>query len=554
MENQRKLKFDGKRIIRDVLVADFIVFATLAIQFAYFYISNNAIFFDIIFEFYFSVAACVLCLLGVKYRTNLLYSIVNSIIFAFCGVLSFLVLLIFNGPFDSLMFALGTVMLVLNLTAFVINLSTQIRTHWRKNFIKTFNWGRVSGKRVVQVLSVMGLIAFFAIGSAFSFWYQYTVRAPDGARTTSSFWGSPDLDKEEWSSIIAVSDNYTLQVDNTTLVDDPPGFLDGSFAYVKNVTFVGDTFNYCNYSEGAESYPNGTVFLSTPLPNFTNVNISFYYVNNSKLLQDLSYCNSTIHLTDRGDFIYHSNPFLYISTTYKFQLMEYYNISFYMSVDHSSGYPTAFNYQDYVPECYQTLDWGKQWDHFLGLSIDFEGGPTAIPTGSPGGVELPLGSLYPEDRTFPDIDRLHWYFINEQNETLFHDAWLAYEGVYAYASYLGLKTYAIISDEGLYELIDDDMDCHRLPIVPITKNPDVLFGVMSYQQNNSYLRFKMYRDCVDQISIFGDRGRSLLTGWIELESTWYTNDDTGFDRYVEDLLIAQAAGMEEVFHGHLRGV
>jgi hypothetical protein len=50
------------------------------------------------------------------------------------------------------------------------------------------------------------------------------------------------------------------------------------------------------------------------------------------------------------------------------------------------------------------------------------------------------------------------------------------------------------------------------------------------------------------MQILGNQGDSLLTGWIYDGATYYTNDEIGFQRYANDCLIAQAAGLTEIFH------
>jgi hypothetical protein len=58
----------------------------------------------------------------------------------------------------------------------------------------------------------------------------------------------------------------------------------------------------------------------------------------------------------------------------------------------------------------------------------------------------------------------------------------------------------------------------------------------------------VYQGCTDQINLLGDQGKSILLGWIANGTRYYTDDEVGFQRYVEDCKIAQASGMEEIYH------
>ncbi|MHA1715886.1 MAG: hypothetical protein ACTSXP_09595, partial [Promethearchaeota archaeon] len=47
---------------------------------------------------------------------------------------------------------------------------------------------------------------------------------------------------------------------------------------------------------------------------------------------------------------------------------------------------------------------------------------------------------------------------------------------------------------------------------------------------------------------YGDQGKSILTGWIAKNTSYYTDDVMGLGRYIEDILVCQAAGMTEIFN------
>ncbi len=78
---------------------------------------------------------------------------------------------------------------------------------------------------------------------------------------------------------------------------------------------------------------------------------------------------------------------------------------------------------------------------------------------------------------------------------------------------------------------------------------------MSYQDNNIATgRYQLYKDCVQQINFYGNRGRTILTGWITSGTKYYTSDEAGFQNYLNDVLLAQAAGMTEVVHAPIYGL
>jgi hypothetical protein len=84
---------------------------------------------------------------------------------------------------------------------------------------------------------------------------------------------------------------------------------------------------------------------------------------------------------------------------------------------------------------------------------------------------------------------------------------------------------------------------------PFSTNPDVLYGMMCYQDNNFKTgRYSVYRDCVNQITQLGDQGKTILLGWLAVGTKYYTDDEIGLQRYINDCKIAQAAGMVEIFH------
>jgi hypothetical protein len=229
-----------------------------------------------------------------------------------------------------------------------------------------------------------------------------------------------------------------------------------------------------------------------------------------------------------------------------------------LNVHNGIDFPHVFNYLITVPQCYVMIDWFVHQraqglcTGFMGISPDFEGGKYEKlwwTNYTSSATPLSPGSLFPG--IIPEDE---WYYLNCQNQTLFAEATAAWDAVYTYASDLGFSTYIILGGGEMRDSIDGDVDTSILPTIPTTRNPNVRFGIMSYQDGQTDVqggRFNQYRDCIDQIAIYGDRGRSILTGWIADGTRWYTDDALGLGRYIEDVLIAQAAGMTEIFHAPL---
>jgi len=250
-----------------------------------------------------------------------------------------------------------------------------------------------------------------------------------------------------------------------------------------------------------------------------------------------------------GDFIYYDNIFDRIQRNYLFQLLDYWEIKFFLDIYNSIEFPHVFNYLDSIPIGRTTLNWADgKWKMFQGISYDFEPGSYAVAPGNPGGTNLTIGELIGEEYLWEDVQD-SWYKSNEQNRTLYLEATAAYEELYTEASALGYRTYITLGGGEIQDTWDGDIDYTRCPIDPISRNPDVLYGMMCYQDNNKRDgRYRVYKDCINQIAALGDQGKTILLGWIALNTTYYTDDEEGLQRYIADCKIAQAAGMIEIFH------
>ncbi|MFX0101999.1 MAG: hypothetical protein ACFFCS_20710 [Candidatus Hodarchaeota archaeon] len=567
-----KYHFRLDKIIQDTLLFDSVLYFAIAIQYIGFPATAGLLLYNYFFFCYLLMLVGFLSLLGAVFHKKLHMAVWNCILFLFNALLFFFLFIYLIGPFNVLITILNVVMLVLNLFSFFVNVGILIRSgvhrfkYGERKFFQSIDMKRDKPKAKVAFLTItlfsIGIIGYL---SYFNFNQVITIKAPDDFKTISSYWGPPSLTLQNVEAEITPLDNATLVVWNGTLNVTPSNFINGTMAYVTWVYYNGSTaINYCNYSAGAESYPNGTVYLSTELPSLVNITIKFRYVLNNKVLQYLQLGNSTLIMNHHslshpeypnGYWYYNNNFFESISRTYLFQVLDYWGVKYYLNVHNGIDFPHVFNYLETVPLCYTMLDWfeyQRSLGHTLlcqGISPDFEGGDYEnlwLGTYNSSAVPLWPGSLLPD--LISDAD---WYSYNSQNVTLFNEATEAWNEVYDYASNRGYSTYIVFQGGSMRDTIDGDIQDSRLPVFPTTDNPTVRFGIMSYQDAQDDVeggRYKQYRDCHDQIAIYGDRGRSILTGWIAVGTSWYTDDELGLGRYIEDILVCQAAGMNEIFH------
>ncbi len=409
-------------------------------------------------------------------------------------------------------------------------------------------------KKIMMVASIISAIFFgLVMGAYMNFGKTIRIKAGDNFKTISSYWGPPSLRLTEWNSKITAIDNNTLQIDNSTLELMPPNFRNGTLAYVTKITVNNNTGSYCNYSAGARSYPNGTVFLSSPLENLTAVNVTFKYVYNNIVLEYLNISQSTLVMNYHGDFIYYNNTFERIQSTYLFQLLDYWSIKFYLDISNGKDFPHVWNYLDSIPFGYDTLNWAHgKWRMFMGISYDFEPGDAFRKGQNPGNPEFRFTKIIGNETKFDRDLQKSWVSLNEQNHTYFKMVTDEYEKLYKYGSDLGYKTYITLGLGEIMDNIDRDIDFTRCPVDPLSPNPNVLYGHMLYQDNNFNTgRFRVYQGCTDQIKILGNQGKTILLGWLANGTRYYTDDEIGLQRYIEDCKIAQASGMEEIFHAPL---
>lgn len=613
MEEQKrreKFRFDGKKLIPEILFINAIIYQVFNIQYIIIPLRIGGVFYEYWFFIFVFCLLTFLNLVGAKYYTLMPVALGLNSILLLVGMAIFGYMVFFlNGPFDQVVLTVGLVLLILNGFGYVVN----IRGHWKDSFgsfligslilivvivylllvyghfadilvsivvfcvfllivttqikvlithkfnifkmlnfefFKPSEFRRNTLKKVGILAIILGSVGILGYGSISGFGMTITIKAPEGFKTVSSYWGPPALTLKEVNTTITITDLDRLVISNDTLENDPDFYRNGTLAYLIGLYEEGNPINYANYSAGAESYPNGTVILSEPL-NLGHgvVNVTFKYVYNNKVLEYLNISRSTLVMNYHGDFIYHDNIFDRIETTYLLQLLDFWEIKFFLDIYNGYDFPHVFNYLDSIPLGYTTLYWAHgKFDMFQGISYDFEPGGHPVSPGNPGGTAFTIGELIGQDGVWEEA-RESWYSSNEQNRTLFKEATQAYEELYAEASSLGYRTYITLGGGELMDAWDGDIDYTRCPVDPFSSNPDVLYGMMCYQDNNFKTgRFSVYRDCVNQIAQLGNQGKTILLGWLAVGTRYYTDDEVGLQRYIDDCKIAQATGMVEIFH------
>ncbi|MEX2685017.1 MAG: hypothetical protein Q6373_025810 [Candidatus Sigynarchaeota archaeon] len=501
--------------------------------------------------------------LGYHYHFN---PFARSILLALnflCVLLCMLWLVEFSGPWDRMIQVVLLSLAGVNIFGVIINIVSGIQAHREvKASISRRDWGTRHRVLGLVITGVFAALAAFATLATFDFFQTYTIQAPPGATTRSSFWGSPHYNKTLVSAGITPTSNTRIDVSNSTLIGStPPNLRPGAFMYVESVTHASTgSLNYCNYSAGAWSFPNGTVFLSQALPNLTSVNISFYYMQNVRVLEYLVQTNSRIITTNWGDnqsWIESPNLFHAISMTHEYLLLEYWHISYYINIGVVGlSFPHIFNYKAFTARGLATLQWVNatkpHLDHCIGISYDFEKGSAAEIVGTANNPDRPdMG-----ENPFPGlVGDKGWYESNEQNDEILNAARATFFNVYDYAASVGMGVYVVYQYSGMADYGEGDIDITRLPL---WRHPACLYGMMSYQDGlkNDKALWQIYKNVHNQRAVYGDLGTSILTGWIEddpssVYSQIYTNDEAGFQRYIRDIKAHQACGITEIFHAWL---
>lgn len=554
LEKIRKSSWNKQHFIRLSAITNIVTWGLMLGQYIWYFSITGALFIAILGEFYIICLGFVLSIFTwwfPRLHSRFLKDfagIIHLVLF-----LAFLFLaLFFNGPFSVPLFIIEVGIAIINLLAFIEHVTS------RKDLalIRGDNWRQIVSRAIRSgpAIAIASLVVFGFL-SINSFWMTITIKAPDNAKTTSCYWGNPELNITSWSTTIIPISNWTLQITPAKLSSSPSEYANGSLAYVQTVFLPSNaSTNYVDYLNDARSYPNGTVFLSAPLPSTSiAANITFDYVQNWDILQMLGATNATVILNGfGGDYLNDSNPFHNIKETNLFQLLDYWHVKFYGQVSFGGNYSYVFNYLNVTPLAYQSLEWAKQWQQFQGVSFDCEQEVySQMSLNQPGYIPLFPGALIPD--SLQSIKN-YWYWMNEQNETLFAQARAAYEDVFRYALMLGKSIYIVLNPSDFSEYIDGDEDYHSNPAIPFTSFPNVLYAQMSYQDHNPNGQFSLYRDCVESIKQLGKRGSSILMGWVSEQSIYYSNDTAGFQHYVNDCLIAQAAGITEIFHAPLYNI
>lgn len=415
-------------------------------------------------------------------------------------------------------------------------------------------------KRSVAIFTFMfGALAFFPL-AMFDFGRVYRVQAPDTMTTRSSFWGPPYRNTTTATTSINPVDNRTLLIENANLGAEQDRLRPGSIMYVHSVTHAstGST-NYCDYDQGARSFPNGSVYLSQDLPSLVNVTISFKYMLNAEIYQYMNQLNSRmIHggYFGNASFVDSPNLFYNIGDLYDLLMLEYWNISYFMNIPLAGyKYVNIYNYNAVTSRAMDVLDWvaisEPSLNHCIGIAFDFE--PENVTAPSMNQDRPEMGE--PIDSPFVSVNK--WYRLNEQNDAVLEAAKAAYFAVFDHAAELGLGTYATFVYYAMEDMAEGDIDYTRLPL---WKHPEVEYGMMGYQSKDpdAEAMWQIYLMNKNQQTVYGDQGYSILTGWLTYDEAvhleYYTNDQAGLDRYLRDIKLHQACGAKELVHAPLYGL
>ncbi|MHA1697869.1 MAG: hypothetical protein ACTSWN_03400, partial [Promethearchaeota archaeon] len=344
----RKRVFKPYLFIREALLLTGGLYALLGIQNIAYPSIFKLLLYDYSFLTYLFFTFGFLNILGSVYYRKFAMAVFNCFMLLFNSLLLSIVFIMLNGIINIPVAIISIVLLAINLMSFVMSFGLLIIKKLRRVIMPSEKYfSRIDMKRKrVKLKTALALVIPFTIvvlgiGSFYNWNVVITVKAPDNFKTTSSYWGPPSLELAEVNTSIDVSDPSVIHVSNDTINATAPGFIPGSFAYVIHVGYENGTMNYCNYSDGARSYPNGTVFLSTNLPNLDNVSIVFKYVKNNKVLQYLNISQSTLimnfhssshPLYPNGYWYYNNNFFESVSRTYLLQVLDYWGIKYYLNV------------------------------------------------------------------------------------------------------------------------------------------------------------------------------------------------------------------------------
>lgn len=477
---------------------------------------------------------------------------------------------LFSGPFNRVLQFFFMVALMVNgaglIGAFLLPILKVIQqktrtwdhVHLTISRPRTFRHGNRKHTMIITCF-LLGAIGFFFL-ARYDFGRVYRVQAPPAATTRSSFWGPPYHNTSTVTSTITPVDDTTLIIENASLGTPLHNLRQGAIMRVREVTHPSNTsINYCNYLLGARSFPNGSVFLSQPLPSLVGVSIRFDYIVNVEIYEYLNQMDSRmIHAEGGGNQSWIETPGLFdnIEKTKDYLMLEYWNISYFMHI-HAEGhvYSNIFNYNAFTARAHAVLNWIDTTEPHLndciGIAFDFE--PKDVKDPSMNQDRPPMGT--PPGTPF--ISEEKWFRLNEQTDEVLHDAKEAFFSVYDHANEIGLGTYATFVYNGLEDMSDGDIDYTRLPV---WKHPHVEYGTMAYQSkvDDDEAMWQLYWMNTNQQNVYGDQGYSILSGWLthdeEVHLKHYTNDQEGLDRYLRDIKLSQACGVKELVHAPLHGL
>ena len=121
-------KFDGKKIIPEVLIIDALIYAIFGIQYFILPITIGAVMYDFMFLLFIFCLLIFLHIIGaIYYKVMPVAILLNSLLLMVGTALFGYMTFYFSGPYSPNIFVLGIVLLVINGSSFVIN----IRGNWK---------------------------------------------------------------------------------------------------------------------------------------------------------------------------------------------------------------------------------------------------------------------------------------------------------------------------------------------------------------------------------------------------------------------------------------
>ncbi|MHA1716616.1 MAG: hypothetical protein ACTSXP_13315 [Promethearchaeota archaeon] len=419
------------------------------------------------------------------------------------------------------------------------------------DFKKLLKFGQISGNGMkikatcfVVLLAIItsGFLLYFGPGVSFK------LLAPSNSRTTISFWGSPKLKIHAETVKILPLDATTLNVTNESIAmfqDPPVNYSINTFYRAKNCTFL-DLENRSKTAIIKSWNPCGLVYLETPIPDLSKpVNLTFQYTVDAWLLRILQDLNSTFIYSDFAEGTNFSDTENF-DAWLPLNILDAWNISFFLYCHAVHGYPNIWNYQEYIDYANETLfPWGQNYSHFRGIAADYEAN-----------MNMALD-------VWPDPDgrqqatwgqfRESWIFYNVYNQDQVYKAAEAIDDFYRQVQDAGYETLAAYWDGELRGIWDGDVDGTWLPVGRLKHVS--YFALMNYRgaRGGDETDYRWLLTAKEQVDYWGSRGRKMLVGIINRDpNAYYTPDELGLMKFIDDMCMLQAMGIDEIFIFTLR--